>query len=229
MSITIEQHVALMFKGHPENLRKIKLNLSHPGNSVPVKEIADQYIVPILADIEKNCGQEMDPYYVGYMIQYSLMNPNKLMAEPQPEKDVGALEAQLNHQSLDTLIKCDTYKEFFEKNFPAVMPDMIKAAEFAGLTFTKGFEAVDRDGIHIPCPDLCGDDEGNVIKERVTDWVNSVLRMMTAMWEATQKAVATNGPCQSFAEDPAVCDDVGEPKGQCECGYKEGEHQQPQA
>ncbi len=31
--------------------------------------------------------------------------------------------------------------------------------------------------------------------------------------------------CQDYVEDPAICDDLGEPKGQCvNCGYKEHEH-----
>lgn len=36
------------------------------------------------------------------------------------------------------------------------------------------------------------------------------------------------GPCLAYREDVAVCDDVGEPKGQCfNCGFKEHEHATP--
>ncbi len=32
-------------------------------------------------------------------------------------------------------------------------------------------------------------------------------------------------PCNNFEEDPFVCDDVGEPKGQCiHCGFKDWDH-----
>jgi len=38
------------------------------------------------------------------------------------------------------------------------------------------------------------------------------------------EAKTLSGPCNTFREDPAICDDIGEPKGQCECGYNEREH-----
>lgn len=31
-------------------------------------------------------------------------------------------------------------------------------------------------------------------------------------------------PCDNYVEDPCICDDIGEPKGQCVCGYSVSEH-----
>jgi len=33
-----------------------------------------------------------------------------------------------------------------------------------------------------------------------------------------------SGPCSNYAEDPAITDAGGDPKGQCECGYGKDDH-----
>ena len=45
-------------------------------------------------------------------------------------------------------------------------------------------------------------------------------------WDADAYAVHIEPvPCDNFVLDTAVCDDVGEPKGQCAiCGFNYGEH-----
>ena len=39
-----------------------------------------------------------------------------------------------------------------------------------------------------------------------------------------KQMIGGNGPCDHYTEDPYICDDVGQPKGQCICGWKENDH-----
>lgn len=54
-------------------------------------------------------------------------------------------------------------------------------------------------------------------------------RMNGEEWLAA-RTVTPKTDCQSYLEDPAICDDTGSPKGQCaNCGYKETDHLIPPA
>ena len=65
--MTIQQ----LFKGHQKVLLQVVNDLSKKDH-IPAREIAQNRIEPILPDIEKNAGQEMDPTFIVYLIQYGL-------------------------------------------------------------------------------------------------------------------------------------------------------------
>jgi hypothetical protein len=55
-----------------EEVPKQVLNGLRAGRSV--RELADEFIEPHIQKIEENAGQEMDPGYIGYLIEYVLLN-----------------------------------------------------------------------------------------------------------------------------------------------------------
>jgi hypothetical protein len=184
-SITITEVLNQAFKKHPRHLQELRRALGDKENTETVKDLAAKYIEPIIADISSNFGQEMDPFYVGYMVQYSLGNPNHEFSSAP--KGVGAYEL-----SVDDLTKADTLEEFIRLNLPKIMPMLVKASEAAGLTFDKNFKAQDTEGAVIPCPDLCGDENGTPILDRVDDWICRVLDTVRDMYLATGGQIEIN-------------------------------------
>lgn len=57
-----------LFEGHTDSLARA-INATSEG--VRARDVAEMHITPILADIERNAGQQMDPTYIAYLIQYA--------------------------------------------------------------------------------------------------------------------------------------------------------------
>jgi hypothetical protein len=216
--MTITKYLDHAFAGNEGALRTLRLILSSKDDTTPVQEISDKHILPIIDKISAQCGGDMDPCYIGYMIQYSLINPNHEMPE-NPAKHVVAPPINLGDLKAE-----EEFDAFVVANLPAILPRLISTAEAAGLTFSKKI-TVTTEGFAtpVPCPDMCANDKNEIVREFVEAWLGELFEMLTALF-ANAKKEAANGPCDKFSEDPCITDMSGEPKGQCECGYKEAFH-----
>lgn len=59
-----------LFQGHGDALRRACLETLA---ELPAADVSKRHIEPILADLNANAGQEMDPLYIAYMIQSALI------------------------------------------------------------------------------------------------------------------------------------------------------------
>lgn len=65
MTITLDE----LFHGH-ESAKMKCIRAFNAG--MKAKEIANLHITPILADLEKNAGQKMDPTFIAWMVKYAM-------------------------------------------------------------------------------------------------------------------------------------------------------------
>lgn len=62
--------LSALFEGHE---RVLRLAIAEAITGASASDVAQKHIEPILSDLEANAGQEMDPVFIAYTIQYAIL------------------------------------------------------------------------------------------------------------------------------------------------------------
>jgi hypothetical protein len=215
-TITITAFVERMFKGHSGHLRQLRKALSDRNNKETFKALSAKHIEPIIGDISKNCGQEMVPGYVGYMVQFQISNPHHKMPLPSGAKDGEAAKLIETRITPDQLQPADNFSDFIIFNAGIVVSDLIAAAEAVGIYFKHNhsikftefytfYTLLDTTTmLPLPLPDNAFDGAGHPIRERVEHWVVGIMRAFFGMFAAKNPEAAQKMQDEEDAKEAAA-------------------------